>query len=45
LSRFLIVYLLTLIGVLLLVHLSLPEHEGYGSSSRSSVHQVRQNRK
>jgi len=42
LSPFLIVYLLTLLSVLLLVHLLQPEREGSGSSSRSPVHQDRQ---
>jgi len=41
LSWFLIVYLLTLLSVLLLVHLLQPEREGSGSSSRSPVHQDR----
>ena len=45
LSWFLIVYLLTLLGVLLLVHLLQPEREGPGSSSRSPIHQDRQNSK
>lgn len=42
LSWFLIVYLLTLLGVLLLVHVLQPERQGSGSSSRSPVHQDRQ---
>ena len=39
LSWFLIVYLLTLFGGLLLVHLLQQEREGSGSSSRSPIHQ------
>lgn len=42
LSWFLIVYLLTLLGLLLLVHLLQPEREGSGGSSRSPIHQDRQ---
>jgi hypothetical protein len=42
LSRFLTVYLLALLSVLLLVHVLQPEREGPGSSSRSPIHQERQ---
>jgi hypothetical protein len=41
LSRFLIAYLLGLVGALLLVHLLQPDREGSGSSSHSPVHQER----
>ena len=41
LSWFLIVYLLTLLSVLLLVHVLQPEREASGTSSRSPVHQDR----
>jgi hypothetical protein len=42
LSRFLISYLLALLGILLLVHVLQPEREGSATSSRSPVHQERQ---
>jgi hypothetical protein len=42
LSWFLIAYLLMLLGVLLLVHVLQPEREGSVSSSRSPIHQERQ---
>ena len=42
LSRFLIAYLMMILGVLMLVHVLQPEREGPGSSSRSPVHQERQ---
>jgi len=45
LSAFLIVYLLTLLGALLLVHLLQPARETSDSSSKSPVHQERQKAK
>ena len=45
LSSFLIVYLLVLLSVLMLVHASQPERVGSGTSSRSPVHQERQQAK
>jgi hypothetical protein len=42
LSRFLVIYLVALFGVLMLVHAMQPQREGPGSSSRSPVHQDRQ---
>lgn len=42
LSWFLVAYLMTLLSVLLLVHVLQPEREGPGSSSRSPIHQERQ---
>jgi putative Mn2+ efflux pump MntP len=45
LSWFLIAYLLTLLGILMLVHALQPERERSESSSRSPVHQERQQAK
>jgi len=42
LSLFIIIYVLTLLSLLLLVHFLQPEREGTGSSSRSPIHQERQ---